>query len=155
MNFDQAFTVLMQHEGGLVDDPNDPGGLTKFGISKRAYPTLDIANLTLEHAAQIYRHDYWGPAGCDSVPDSLRMDLFDMAVNSGVRAAVRCLQRAAGETADGVLGPKTLQAIQTIPSPRLIARFNAERLEFMTNLPTWSSFGKGWARRIAANLRLA
>ena len=155
MNFDQAFTVLMQHEGGLVDDPNDPGGITKFGISKRAYPTLDIANLTLEHAAQIYRHDYWGPAGCDAVPEALRMDLFDMAVNSGVRAAVRCLQRAAGETADGVLGPKTLQAIQTIPSSRLIARFNAERLEFMTSLPTWASFGKGWARRIAANLRLA
>lgn len=155
MNFDQAFEKLLGHEGGLVDDPNDPGGLTKFGISKRAYPTLDIANLTLEHAAQIYRQDYWGPAGCDSVPDALRMDLFDMAVNSGVRAAVRCLQRAAGETADGVLGPKTLQAIQTIPSTRLIARFNAERLEFMTNLPAWSSFSKGWARRIAANLRLA
>lgn len=155
MNFDQAFSVLMQHEGGLSDDPNDPGGLTRYGISQRSYPTLDIRNLTLEHAAQIYRQDFWGPAGCDAVPDALRMDLFDMAVNSGVRAAVRCLQRAAGETADGVLGPKTLQAIQTIPSSRLIARFNAERLEFMTNLPTWSSFGKGWARRIAANLRLA
>lgn len=155
MNFDQAFSELMKHEGGLVDHPDDPGGLTKYGISKRAYPTLDIANLTLEHAAQIYRHDYWGPAGCDAVPEALRMDLFDMAVNSGVRAAVRCLQRAAGETADGVLGPKTLQAIQTIPSSRLIARFNAERLEFMTSLPTWASFSKGWARRIAANLRLA
>ena len=83
------------------------------------------------------------------------MDLFDMAVNSGVKAAVRCLQRAAGETADGVLGPKTLQAIQTIPATRLIARFNAERLDFMTSLPAWVSFGKGWARRIAANLRLA
>lgn len=155
MNFDQAFSVLMQHEGGLSDDPNDPGGLTRYGISQRSYPTLDIANLTLEHAAQIYRQDFWGPAGCDAVPDALRMDLFDMAVNSGVRAAVRCLQRAAGETADGVLGPKTLQAIQTIPPTRLIARFNAERLEFMTNLPTWASFSKGWCRRIAANLRLA
>ena len=155
MSFETAFRFTLGHEGGYVDDPRDPGGETKYGISKRAYPTLDIANLTLEHAAQIYRHDYWGPAGCDSVPASLRMDLFDMAVNSGVKAAVRCLQRAAGETADGVLGPRTLQAIQSIPSTRLIARFNAERLEFMTNLPTWASFGKGWARRIAANLRLA
>lgn len=155
MNFDQAFLELMKHEGGLVDHPNDPGGLTRYGISQRSYPTLDVRNLTLEHAARIYRHDYWGPAGCDSVPDALRMDLFDMAVNSGVKAAVRCLQRAAGETADGVLGPKTLQAIQSIPSTRLIARFNAERLEFMTSLPTWATFGKGWARRIAANLRLA
>lgn len=155
MNFDQAFSVLMQHEGGYSNDANDPGGETKYGISKRAYPALDIKNLTLEQAAAIYRRDYWGPAGCDAVPDPLRMDLFDMAVNSGVKAAVRCLQRAAGETADGVLGPRTLQAVQSIPSTRLIARFNAERLEFMTSLPTWSSFGKGWARRIAANLRLA
>lgn len=155
MNFDQAFSILMKHEGGLVDHPNDPGGLTKYGISQRAYPALDIRNLTLEQAAQIYRRDYWGPAGCDSVPDALRMDLFDMAVNSGVKTAVKCLQRAVGEEEDGVIGPHTLQAIQSMPAARLLARFNGERLEFMTMLPGWASFSKGWARRIAANLRAA
>lgn len=153
MNFDEAFSVLMRHEGGLVDDPNDPGGETKYGVSKRAYPALDIASLTLDQAAAIYRRDYWGPAGCDAVPDALRMDLFDMAVNSGVKASVRCLQRAAGEAADGILGPKTLQAIQSMPATRLVARFNGERLEFMTMLPAWANFSKGWARRIAANLK--
>lgn len=155
MDFDSAFHKLLGHEGGYSNDPQDPGGETKFGISKRSYPQLNIKALTVDESKAIYKRDYWGPAGCDSVPDALRMDLFDMAVNSGVKAAVRCLQRAAGETADGVLGPKTLQAIQTIPPTRLIARFNAERLEFMTNLPTWGSFSKGWCRRIAANLRLA
>lgn len=153
MNFDQAFSVLMQHEGGLVDDPNDPGGLTKFGISHRAYPALDIRNLTLDQAAAIYRADYWGPSGCEAVPDALRMDLFDMAVNSGVRTAAKCLQRAVGETEDGAIGPETLQAIQSMPVARLLARFNGERLDFLASLPAWENFSKGWARRIASNLR--
>jgi len=153
MNFDQAFSVLMQHEGGLVDDPNDPGGLTRYGISHRAYPALDIRNLTLDQAAAIYRRDYWGPAGCEAVPDALRMDLFDMAVNSGVRTAAKCLQRAVGETEDGAIGPATLQAIQSMPVARLLARFNGERLDFLASLPAWEHFSKGWARRIASNLR--
>ena len=153
MNFDQAFSVLMRHEGGLVDDPNDPGGLTKYGISQRAYPALDIRALTLDQAAAIYRRDYWGPAGCEAVPDALREDLFDMAVNSGIQAAAKCLQRAVGETEDGSIGPATLQAIQLMPVARLLARFAGERLNFLTGLPAWEHFGKGWARRIASNLR--
>jgi len=153
MDFEQAFTHLMGFEGGYSNDPNDPGGETKYGISKRAYPAVNIGALTLDQAAAIYRRDYWGPAGCDAVPDTLRMDLFDMAVNSGVKAAARCLQRAVGEDEDGVIGPHTLQAIQSMPAPRLLARFAGERLDFMTGLPAWSNFGKGWARRIAANLR--
>ena len=153
MDFEQAFTHLMGFEGGYSNDPNDPGGETKYGISKRAYPQLNIGALTLDQAAAIYRRDYWCPAGCEAVPDALRMDLFDMAVNSGVKAAARCLQRAVGEDEDGVIGPHTLQAIQSMPAARLLARFAGERLEFMTELPAWSTFGKGWARRIAANLR--
>jgi lysozyme family protein len=153
VNFEQAFSELMKHEGGYTAGVNDPGGETKYGISKRAYPQLNIGALTLDQAAAIYRRDYWGPAGCESVPPSLRMDLFDMAVNSGVRAAAKCLQRAVGETEDGVIGSRTLQAIQSMPAPRLLARFAGERLDFMTGLPAWANFGKGWARRIAANLR--
>lgn len=155
MTFDEAFQLLIGHEGGYVADSRDPGGETKYGISKRSYPALNIGALTLDQAAAIYRRDYWGPAGCEAVPDALRMDLFDMAVNSGVRAAARCLQRAVGEEEDGVIGPMTLQAIQSMPAPRLLARFAGERLEFMTGLSTWAHFGKGWARRIAANLRRA
>ena len=155
MNFDQAFEALIGHEGGYVNHPADPGGETKFGISKRAHPGEDIANLTLERAKQIYFLHYWGAAGCDVVPDPIKFDLFDMAVNSGIKASVRTLQYAVKETPDGLLGPRTLQAIQSMPASRLIARFNGERLEFMTNLPTWATFGRGWARRIASNLRAA
>lgn len=152
MDFDSAFERLRGHEGGYVNDPRDPGGETKFGISKRSYPAEDIRNLTIERAKAIYLHDFWGPAGCDAVPDALRFDLFDMAVNSGVRAAVKTLQKAAGETEDGILGPLTIQAVSSMPASRLLARFNGARLAFMAELVTWPSFGRGWARRIASNL---
>jgi lysozyme family protein len=155
MNFDKAFEILIGHEGGFVDHPKDPGGATKYGITKRTYPTEDIPNLTLERAKELYRRDFWGPAGCDALPETVRFDVFDMAVNSGVRAAIRMLQCAVDETPDGVLGPRTLQAVQSMPAPRLVARFNGLRLEFMAGLSTWPAFGRGWARRIASNLMLA
>lgn len=152
MNFDQAFERLLGHEGGLVNDPRDPGGQTKYGISKRSYPGENIADMTLERAKAIYLRDYWGPAGCDCVPDAVKFDLFDMAVNSGVTTAIRTLQRAVGTADDGKLGPITLQAISSTPGPRFIARFNGHRLAFMSSLSTWPSFGRGWANRIAKNL---
>lgn len=155
MTFDECFEALLGHEGGYVNNPTDPGGETKFGISKRSYPALNIAELTIDRAKAIYLADYWGPAGCDSVPETLRFDLFDTAVNSGVRAAIRMLQEAVGETTDGILGPLTQQAVQSMPAPRLKARFNGVRLAFMTDLQTWPDFGRGWARRIASNLMAA
>ena len=155
MDFDASFERLIGHEGGYVNDPRDPGGETRYGVSKRAYPGEDIANLTLERAKEIYRRDYWGPAGCDAVPDGVKFDLFDMAVNSGVKASVKTLQRAAGlpeRACDGVLGPQTLQAVQAMNSARAVARFNGARLAFMADLSTWPAFGRGWAKRIASNL---
>lgn len=153
MNFDQAFAKLMEHEGGYVNHPSDPGGETKFGISKRSYPGEDIRNLTAERAAEIYRRDFWGPAGCDALPAEVRFDMFDMAVNSGVKAAAKMLQSVVGAVPDGVIGPKTIQAASSMPPTRLVARFNGKRLEFMAGLPTWPAFSRGWARRIAANLQ--
>lgn len=153
MNFEEAFEKLIGHEGGLVDHPADPGGLTRYGISQRTYPGENIRELTLDRAREIYRRDFWGPAGCDAVPAALRFDLFDGAVNSGPKQAVKWLQAACGETQDGILGPRTLQALQSMPFARLSARFNGARLEFMAGLPNWPAFGRGWARRIAANLK--
>jgi lysozyme family protein len=152
MNFDQAFEILIGHEGGYVNNRKDPGGETKFGVSKRAYPSVDIANLTLDQAKAIYRRDFWAPAGCDNLPEGVRFHVFDMAVNSGLRPAIKMLQRAAKVNDDGVLGPASLAAIRALDASTLIARFNGARLKFMTDLPTWDTFGQGWARRIAANL---
>lgn len=152
MNFDAAFDLLISHEGGYVNDPRDRGKETKYGISKRSYPNEDIPNMTLARSKEIYLRDYWGPAGCDAVPDAIKFDLFDMAVNSGVRTAARTLQNAAGIFADGVIGPKTLQAINSIPADKMLARFNGARLLYMADLTDWPAFGRGWARRIANNL---
>ena len=155
MNLDAAFEKLIGHEGGYTPGVNDPGGETKYGISKRAYPGEDIAGLTLDRAKALYLRDYWGPAGCDAMPEPAKFQVFDLAVNSGVRAAVRLVQKVVSETQDGVLGPRTIQAVQAMPASRFVAFLNAERLLLMTDLPTWADFGKGWARRIAANLKEA
>lgn len=152
MTFDDAFERLVGHEGGYVNHPADPGGETKFGISRRSYPGEDIKGLTLARAKAIYLRDFWGPAGCDALPDTLRFDHFDFAVNSGPHTAIVTLQRVVGETQDGVIGPRTLQAVQSMPETRLVARYSGARLAFMANLPTWPAFGRGWARRIADNL---
>lgn len=156
MDFDKAFDLVIGREGGYVNHPDDPGGETKFGISKRQYPHLDIANLTLEQAKQIYLVDYWNKALCPSFPDPLQFQLFDTAVNSGPRQAVVLLQRALSVADDGVAGPKTMEAVSKISSvSALTIRYIAQRLRFMTQLGGWETFGKGWARRIADNMEEA
>jgi lysozyme family protein len=150
MSFDRAFTMVTDstHEGGLVDDPRDPGGLTKYGISQRAYPGEDIRNLTLERAKELYRRDYWSPIRGDQLPDALALCLFDMAVNSGPTQAVRTLQHAIDVPADGILGPGTLGKALSMPAVILVAYFQAERVLFMSKLPEFATFGRGWARRV-------
>lgn len=156
MNFDDAFERLIGHEGGYVNDPRDPGGETKYGISRRSYPGEDIAGMSLERAKVIYRRDFWGPAGCDAMPDALKFDLFDTAVNTSApgrpTTAIKMLQRAAGERDDGVIGSRTLLAVQAMDPFRLLCRFNGHRLDHLNDLAIWPTYGKGWSQRIAENL---
>lgn len=152
MNFDQAFERLLGHEGGYVNNPADPGGETNFGVSKRSYPAEDIKGMTLARAKAIYRRDFWEQSGCDTLPKRIRFLMFDAGVNSGPKVAIKLLQRAVGEVEDGILGPKTLKAAQSHPAAALVAKLSAHRLLFLTALPTWPTFGKGWARRVADNL---
>lgn len=147
MTFDDAFDQVLGHEGGYVNDPNDPGGETKFGISKRAFPAEDIPNLTEERARFLAKRDYWGPAGCDCLPPPLRYPLFDLAYHSGPRTAIRLLQKAVRETPDGILGPLTLQAVQSAPWERVALRLFGFKLRFQASLPNWPSHGRGWTRR--------
>lgn len=152
MNFDAAFERVIGHEGGLSDDPQDPGGLTKYGISKRAYPNEDIEKLTLDRAKEIYRRDYWDRIQGDQLPAWIAGQVFDAAVNSGVRQAGMWLQQAVGARPDGIIGAQTIATARRADPGTAVARFNALRLQFMTDLPTWPRFGRGWARRIASNL---
>jgi lysozyme family protein len=143
---------LFGHEGGYVDDPRDPGGETRWGISKRAHPKENIKGLTKERAAEIYRTQYWTAIHGDELPEVIQFDLFDGAVNSGPENAVRWLQRALDVADDGKLGPITLAAAKQANPWALVARYNGERLMFLTKLSTWPTYGKGWSRRVATNL---
>lgn len=144
--FGRCFDILLGHEGGVVDHPGDPGGRTKFGISQRAYPRVDIKNLTLDGARAIYLADYWRPIRGDELPISLALLVFDSAVNNGVGQAIRWLQRAADVPIDGVLGPRTIAAAC---APGVEARFHLTRALAMTEMSGWPTFGKGWAIRLA------
>lgn len=153
MNFEDSFERLIGHEGGYVNDPEDPGGETKYGISKRSYPAEDIPNLTLGRALQIYQKDFWGPSGCDAVPDAIRYEMFDCGVNSGPKRAILILQKAVGEIQDGLLGPHTLMAAQSMNPFRLQARLLGHRLDYMNDLKNWAAHGRGWAQRVAEILQ--
>jgi lysozyme family protein len=147
--FDAAFDLLIGHEGGYVNDPNDPGGETKYGISRRAYPELDIANLTEARARAIYYKDYWLKAGADILPVPLGILVFDAAVNNGVGRAVRWLQEAVGVVPDGVIGAQTRAALEAAPLDQTIQRFHGQRIHFMSGLDSWGLYGVGWSRRLA------
>lgn len=144
---------ILGHEGGYVNDPEDPGGETKWGISKRSYPELNIAELTRDFAIQIYHAHFWEKINADSLPNAVAFQVLDSAVNSGLVQSIRFLQRAVGVADDGVAGPVTRRAIASMDHNDLLLLFLAERLEFMTKLKNWPAHGKGWARRIAQNLR--
>lgn len=155
MNFDEAFDRLIGHEGGYVDNPNDPGGETNWGISRRSYPKIDIKNLTRFGAKTIYYNDFWLRGQMEKFDGAISFQVFDAAVNHGIETAVRLLQRAIGVADDGHMGPVTVAAVKARTVPDVLMLFIAERLDFWTKCSKWDSFGKGWTRRGAADLRYA
>lgn len=156
MTFDEAFNLLLLHEGGFSNHAADPGGKTKYGITEAVAREEgyegDMKQLSLTIAQRIYRKNYWDAMRLDQCPPEVRFDLFDAAVNSGVRQATRWAQRILSLKDDGILGPATVQALNTCNRQKFLAKFNGQRLFFMTSLPGWASFSRGWARRIAENL---
>ena len=156
MKFDEAFTQLLGHEGGYVDNPADPGKATMWGVTERVARahgyTGHMRDLPVALAKQIYRAAYWDAVQADQLPAPVRYSVFDAAVNSGVSQSVKWLQRALGVSDDGAIGPKTLAAAQAVDGQALKAKMLGARLQFMTDLATWPSFGRGWARRVASLL---
>ncbi|MCE2594424.1 N-acetylmuramidase [Motilimonas cestriensis] len=131
LNYHPAFQAAMLWlgpiEGGYVNDPDDPGGETQFGISKRAYPNLDIANLTQAQAVRIYHRDYWKAAYCHELPDALAIAVFDAAVNHGVSVAKLMLQNALKVKPDGKIGPITLAAARQTDTALLVSAYLLRR----------------------------
>lgn len=148
MNFQKAVDKIIEFEGGYVNHPRDPGGETKYGISKRAFPQVDIPNLTIELAKDIYKLHFWDMVKADELPEAIRLIVFDCAVNQGVRSAVRILQSIVGVERDGIIGPETLRRANETEPVVLLHSYALLRHDHYTNLVSWATFGKGWSKRL-------
>lgn len=146
-NFERAFALVVGIEAGYVNDPTDPGGETKYGISKRSYPDLDIANLTLDGAQGIYASDYWRACSCDQMPWPLCLFVFDMAVNQGQATARIALQRTLEVNADGDIGPVTLAAASRMNDEQLALFLTARAFRYL-QAPNFGIDGHGWFKRL-------
>lgn len=147
IGWDQSIAFTLHEEGGLVDNPNDPGGLTNYGISQRAYPGVDIRGLNAAEAAAIYRRDYWNTISGDELPAGVDLMVFDMGVNAGISESAKLLQGVLGVTADGAIGPMTLLAARGADADATIVSLYNAQLAFYQSLAGFATFGAGWSAR--------
>ena len=164
-NFEAALAVVRRWEGGLVDHPSDPGGITKWGISLRFLRGIgfdvngdgvvdgrDIRQLTEEQVSDLYRGNFWDICRCDDLPAGVDLIVFDCAVNQGPGRSTRLLQKSVGARADGNIGPKTMAAIRRKTewgTHGVIEEFSARRAVHYSSLRNVIVFGLGWFRRLA------
>ena len=147
MTFMDAMRVIFDNEGGYSNNPLDPGGETKFGISKRSYPNVDIKNMTLDKAAVIYKRDYWDKINGDALPYPVALVAFDIGVNAGIHEAAILLQKSVDVVQDGNIGPKTINAVKNHDIIELINEFSTLRMLYYISLANFKIFGKGWTKR--------
>lgn len=152
--FLKCISIILQHEGGYVNHPNDPGGETNFGISKRSYPKLDIKNLSKDQASEIYYKDFWTKLRCDELQSELlALHVFDMGVNAGTGRAAKILQRILLIKDDGVIGPITVRfANNFIDQKKLVSFYIEKRIEYYNKIAKANIklqvFLKGWLKRV-------
>lgn len=159
--FQACLPLILQHEGGYVDDPKDPGGATNLGVTlatARAFgldldhdgdvDKADVRALKPEDVAPVYHRGYWLASSADLCPRGLDYMVFDCAVNQGVGRAVRWLQMVALAKPDGIVGPKTIAAVSILNRSLAIALYADMREDHYRSLPTFGRFGKGWLRRL-------
>ena len=156
-NWNDSFAAVLKHEGGFVNHPKDPGGMTNLGVTKAAWEAwlvrtiteAEMRALTPDAVKPFYKAMYWDKIKGDQLPSGADYAAYDLAVNSGVGRAAKYLQEIAGVTADGVIGPKSLEAIKACDPQELADALCDKRLEFLKRLSTFATFGKGWSRRVA------
>jgi lysozyme family protein len=157
MTFQACLPIVLQSEGGFVNDPQDPGGATNLGITLatlsnwlgRPATIAQVQALTAADVAPIYETRYYNASHAGDCPAGVDLMVFDAAVNQGVGRAVKSLQRSAGVTADGAFGPNTKAAIAAMAPDALINAIAADRDAYYRTLPTFPRFGKGWLARVA------
>jgi len=154
-NFDRAIEKTLIHEGGdkFTSDPNDRGGDTKFGISQRAYPELDIKSLTEKAAKEIYKRDYWDKVKADQInSQQVAENIFDTAVNMGVRTASLMAQEVLDiKPADGIIGPQSLEHINVASVDLFISKYTllkvSHYVEICRKNKSQKKYLLGWMNR--------
>ena len=166
-NFDRCLQEVLRHEGGFVNHPADPGGMTNLGVTKQTYedwlghPVTEkiMRSLTVTHVRALYRKRYWDTLKCDDLPLGLDLCVFDFGVNAGANRAARYLQRAVGAKEDGLIGPGTMalvrKKVEAIGAAGLISDYQNARAAYYRLLKTFPSFGKGWLNRVDAVTKAA
>lgn len=161
-NFDFALKQVLKHEGGFSNDSRDPGGMTNLGVTKAVWDKYcghvsteaEMRALTPEVVAPLYKAQYWGKLG-DDLPSGVDYLYFDAAVNMGPSRSAKLLQRALGVVEDGIIGPKSIEAINNTDPVKLAEKFSQVKEAFYRSLPTFDTFGKGWLRRVAESAETA
>ena len=155
-NFPKALAAVLVHEGGFVNNPKDPGGMTNLGCTKATWEDhcghpvdeKTMKALTPSDVGPLYRQKYWNKVCGDDLPAGVDYVVFDAAINSGPGRAAKWLQACVGVEPDGGIGPKTLAAVRAFEPKQLISDYSKRRLSFLMDLPTWDTFGRGWTRRV-------
>ena len=162
-NYDKCLETILHHEGGYVNHPEDPGGETNLGVTKRVYQewggTKDMKDLTFDDVAPIYKKNYWDKMKCDDLPSGLDLCVFDFGVNAGPGRAAKYLQSLIGTVADGGIGPNTLAKLKEYTDKtgvkETITNYQNERQSYYEKLSTFKTFGRGWTRRVEETTKLA
>ena len=162
-NYDKCLETILHHEGGYVNHPEDPGGETNLGVTKRVYQewggTKDMKDLTFDDVAPIYKKNYWDKMKCDDLPSGLDLCVFDFGVNAGPGRAAKYLQTLIGTVADGGIGPNTLAKLKEYTDEtgvkETITNYQNERQSYYEKLSTFKTFGRGWTRRVEETTKLA
>lgn len=156
-NWDNSFKLMLKSEGGFVNHPSDPGGMTNLGVTKATWENwvgresdeAEMRGLTPEKVEPLYKKKYFDAVRGDELPMGLDYLMFDFAVNAGAGRAIKTLQTAVGVTPDGGFGPMTMAAVQAVDPNELIERFSQAKEDFYRSLTTFATFGKGWLNRVA------
>ena len=155
-NFKECLAIVLKSEGGFVNHPDDPGGMTNLGVTKRVWEEYTghpadekiMRGLTPEKVAPLYEQRYWRPTYCEVLPRGLDLLVYSMAVNGGPGRAVKLLQQSIGCIPDGVVGPRTMELIKSSNVAELIAKYSDTRRSYYRSLKTFPVFGKGWLNRV-------
>tara|TARA_Y100000114_G_scaffold47027_2_gene42883 strand:- start:11219 stop:11728 length:510 start_codon:yes stop_codon:yes gene_type:complete len=162
-NYQKCLETILHHEGGYVDHPDDPGGETNLGVTKKVYEewggTKNMKDLTVEDVAPIYKKNYWDRVKGDELPSGLDLCVFDFGVNAGTGRAAKYLQNMVGATADGAIGPATLRAVHAYVQieglEHAIGEYQHKRQGYYEGLKHFATFGRGWTRRVTETTALA